>query len=246
MTDAMAPKIREMLRQIETAGPPSDAELRHAEQVLAEHREAEQRREAQRVRDARRDRARAELPARYQHIAWSDLDGAPPQHARAIQAAQAWCKLAIDGRATNLLLIGKTGTGKTSIACAAMLDVLSAGLSARYFTEAQLVRHIREGYDERGAPDRMAALAALDVLVLDEIGIADGDPSKRLALLNEVIDVRYRASRPTVAISNLPASAKAKGTLTLADYLSERVVGRLFEDAVYLACDWPGYRRMPT
>lgn len=123
----------------------------------------------------------------------------------------------------GLLLTGNLGTGKTHLATGIVQQVIrQLGAMAVIVSAAEIIRIAKgtmvrnAGYTER---DVIAELAGFDLLVIDEVGAQKGSDYE-LGVLHEVIDRRYQLVRPTVAISNLPASS-------LGQFIGDRALDRL-------------------
>ena len=138
----------------------------------------------------------------------------------------------------SLILCGKTGTGKTHLACAVLRELaLTLGVCGKYSTAYKAVQEIRSSYKS----DRVTELQALeefikpDILVLDEIGMQLGTDSEHL-LLFSLLNGRYEELKPTIVISNLTLEEVKK-------YLNDRIYDRLRENGGgVLAFDWESYR----
>ena len=139
----------------------------------------------------------------------------------------------------SLILCGKTGTGKTHLACAVLRELaLLHGVHGKYSTAYRAVQEIRSSYKS----DRVTELQALeefirpDILVLDEIGMQLGTDSENL-LLFSLLNGRYEELKPTLVISNLTLKE-------VKDYLNDRVYDRLRENCGgVLAFDWESWRQ---
>ncbi|MFJ2713018.1 ATP-binding protein [Pseudomonas sp. NPDC087346] len=123
----------------------------------------------------------------------------------------------------SLILSGNVGTGKTHLASGIVQQVIRKfGALALIVSAAEIIR-IAKGAMVRGAEyterDVINELAGLDLLVIDEVGAQKGSEYE-LGLLHEVIDRRYQLVRPTVVVSNLPAS-------TLGQFIGDRALDRL-------------------
>jgi DNA replication protein DnaC len=137
-----------------------------------------------------------------------------------------------------LVFCGSPGTGKTHLACAIAKSVAQSGRSTRYFTVQELIRSIRATW-QPGRLDSeetvLRRLRELDLLVLDEVGVQFGTEAERTQL-TEVMDMRYRAMKPTLVVSNCTRSELKK-------YLGERIADRLREnDGKVVIFDWPSRR----
>jgi DNA replication protein DnaC len=70
----------------------------------------------------------------------------------------------------NVVLVGRTGTGKTHLAIAIARSCIRAGSRGRFFTTVDLVNQL-EAEGRAGRQGRIADyLARLDVVILDELG----------------------------------------------------------------------------
>jgi DNA replication protein DnaC len=137
-----------------------------------------------------------------------------------------------------LVFCGSPGTGKTHLACAIAKSVAQSGRSTRYFTVQELIRSIRATWQPGRLDSEETVLRRLrevDLLVLDEVGVQFGTEAERTQL-TEVMDMRYRAMKPTLVVSNCTRSELKK-------YLGERIADRLREnDGKVVIFDWPSRR----
>lgn len=137
----------------------------------------------------------------------------------------------------SIVMLGGVGTGKSGLAACVTNAVIADGLTALYMTAYAAVRHQRDTWGRKG-PTETEALADLlepDLLVLDEVGSAVGDP-REMAMLFQVLDGRYGQKKPTIVVSNLDMKA-------LRLFLGSRLVDRLQDDSSFsLTFDWPSLR----
>jgi len=107
------------------------------------------------------------------------------------------------GKTRNLIMTGRTGTGKTHLACAVARNVLNAGKYVRYITSADMANLIANAWSK--ADDSEAAaiyrFTEYDLLILDEYGLHD-QHEKKLELVHKVLYARYDAKKSTMLISN--------------------------------------------
>ncbi|EDH5493481.1 AAA family ATPase, partial [Salmonella enterica subsp. enterica serovar Java] len=77
--------------------------------------------------------------------------------------------------------------------------------------------------------------ASLDLLIIDEVGVQFGSASE-LAILQEIVNVRYENVLPTILISNLTFEQ-------LKDTIGERIVDRVTNGGRNrLAFNWESFR----
>jgi DNA replication protein DnaC len=126
--------------------------------------------------------------------------------------------------AQNIILSGPTGAGKTWIACAFAQQACRQGFSALYVRVARLFEELRIAHGDGSFTRRLAQIAKIDVLLLDDWGLQELDQGARNDLL-EVIDDRV-GSRSTIITSQLPLEHWHAWLQdpTLADAILDRLV----------------------
>ena len=126
--------------------------------------------------------------------------------------------------ARNLLICGATGSGKTWLACALAHQAARSGFSVLYVRAARLFDELQIAHGDGSFARRLAALAKLDLLVIDDFAIAPMGAAERNDLL-EVIDDRIGA-RSTLITSQLPVREwhTYLNDPTLADAILDRIV----------------------
>jgi DNA replication protein DnaC len=147
------------------------------------------------------------------------------------QDVSAWAAQLLQGTAGNLLLGGPTGCGKTWSAWEALERAVAAGFEGRILFASSADWH------ETIAPpvdrERLAAMRAADVLVLDDLGAARVNEWELECLLS-VIDARWAAGLPMVTTSNVGSLKKTLG---------ERLASRLADGATVVMLDGVDRRR---
>ena len=108
----------------------------------------------------------------------------------------------------NVLVTGATGTGKTFIACALAQQACRRGYRAYYRRASRLFDDLRLARADGTYGRLLGKLARLDVLVLDDWGLAPPKEHERRDLL-EILEDRY-GSRSTIVTSQLPPDAVAR------------------------------------
>lgn len=138
----------------------------------------------------------------------------------------------------GLILVGGTGTGKTHLACSVLRSVLMQGQTGLHTSLMHLVRMVRDTWREKGTSAELEifrAIAGLDLLVLDEIGVQYGTGSEQL-IVGDLLMRRYELRAPTIMIGN----EDMRGVRA---YLGDRVFDRLRESAKAVVFDWDSYRK---
>lgn len=126
--------------------------------------------------------------------------------------------------ATNVVLVGGTGCGKTWLACALAQQAARQGFSVLYTRATRLLQELQVAHGDGSFARRLAQLARLDVLVLDDLAIAPIAAQERQDLL-ELLDDRV-GNRSTLITSQLPSSAWHAWLAepTIADAIMDRLL----------------------
>lgn len=137
----------------------------------------------------------------------------------------------------NLILMGACGTGKDHLAVSVIRAAFCFGMDARYVRGSVLCSICRQHLRETAA-DVPEDLWKIDLLVISDVEPNPTVPASEFEerALMEVIDRRYGAMLPTVVTSNTTSRS------SLAKFIGQRTVDRLFHDAVVVPMLWTSYR----
>ena len=126
-------------------------------------------------------------------------------------------------RGHTVLITGKTGVGKSFLACALAHESCMKGLKTRYFSAAKLLMHFRMAQGDASYLDELKQLARYQMLVIDDFCLDTLDRSNCL-ILYDILEDRYR-SKATIITSQLPVSAwhSQFQDPTLADSIMDRL-----------------------
>ena len=124
----------------------------------------------------------------------------------------------------NVLVTGATGTGKSFIACALAQQACRRGYRAYYRRASRLFDDLRLARADGTYGRVLGRLARLDVLVVDDWGLAPSQDQERRDLL-EILEDRY-GSRSMIVTSQLPPAQwhDHLGEPTVADAICDRLL----------------------
>jgi len=124
----------------------------------------------------------------------------------------------------NIVITGATGTGKTYLACALAHHTLRQGHKAMYRRVSRLFEELMLAHADGTYAKILARIARVDVLVLDDFGMAPLTAMQRHDLL-EVIEDRV-GNRSTIVATQLPTKQwhEVIGEPTVADAICDRVL----------------------
>lgn len=182
----------------------------------------------QTTRDNRRLKTRLSKASLRQQARLEDVDYSGP---RGLDKAQLLdlgsCRWIAEHH--NLLLTGPTGAGKTYIACALAQKACRQGLSALYLRLPRLFGDLTIAKGDGRYGKLLGRYSRIDVMVLDDWGVAPMTAENRRDLL-EILDDRYQ-KKSTLITSQLPVEKwhRYLEDPTLADAILDRVVHNAYK-----------------
>lgn len=128
-------------------------------------------------------------------------------------------------QASNILITGATGCGKSYIACALGRQACALGYKVMYFGMNRFLEKVAQSKLDGTYIKFLNQIEKLHLMVLDDFGLYPLDPVTRLALL-QVLEDRY-GKKPIIITSQLPVSKWHEfiGEPTLADAIMDRLTG---------------------
>lgn len=132
----------------------------------------------------------------------------------------------------NCLVTGATGVGKSYIACALAHQACREGYRVRYLRLPRLLGELEIARGDGRYRKVLGQLARLDLLVLDDFGLAAFTDHNRRDLL-EMLEDRYER-RSTLVTSQFPVEQwhALLGDATLADAILDRLVHNAYRIAL--------------
>src|SRR5665647_2542796 len=145
-------------------------------------------------------------------------------------------------RRDNIIALGNSGTGKTHIGLSVGLAACQKGFSAAFKTAAGLVHQLMEARDERRLLKLQRDLAAVKLLIIDELGYVPFSTAGA-ELLFEVFSQRYERGS-TIVTSNLPFEEWT--SVFGAERLTGALLDRLTHHVHILSMNGESYRLPPS
>jgi DNA replication protein DnaC len=104
-------------------------------------------------------------------------------------------------KAENIVFIGKTGVGKTGLACGLLLKALQNGYRGVFLRAQDLFDEMYASLADRSTRKLLNYLTRVDVLVIDEMGYLNLRP-EQTNIFFKLMEERYRR-HPTIITTNL-------------------------------------------
>jgi DNA replication protein DnaC len=182
----------------------------------------------------------AHIPPRFQDKTFDNYQAVTKGQRLALSVARQYAENFKDHETVGRCLscCGGCGTGKTHLATAIATTIARAGYSVLYTTVTALIRRIRATWGDssyESEADVLAELSKMRLLILDEVGQSFGGDAE-ISQLQEILDLRYQRTLPTLVISNYPFTEFSK-------YLGARGSDRLRDNGGKVVIfDWASHR----
>ena len=222
----------------------------HAEEIEAariraeEEARAEEQRKAAEARQKALERALAQaaIPPEYEHATLENYKPTTKQNAESFRQAKLYAENFARIRKTGvgLFLYGKTGTGKSHIACS-ILKKLLPDVDGVYCMTWQIIKAVKEAPIDAN-PLKYFMDASL--LIVDEIGVQKGSKFEE-SILYPLIDTRVTHRRPTIFITNVQPDTKDPkyDGATVRKVVGERIWDRIQYRSIFLRFDGESFRK---
>lgn len=181
--------------------------------------------------------AGAMMPIRHKDSGFRNYTTTIPGQINALNMCVEFSKNMIAGQKRNLIMSGKTGTGKTHLSCATAKTLLNKGIYVRYITSEDMANEIANAWKKADDSEANAIyrFTEYDLLILDEYGLHDRHEN-RLQLVHKVLYSRYDEGKSTMLISNLTLDELQKD-------LGDRLWSRFQHDGLQVVeCNWMDQR----
>ena len=147
-------------------------------------------------------------------------------------------ELVSEGR--NLILLGKSGRGKTHLAVAIAYRAIQNGYNACFVTAAALIEELSQASSQGKLRESLVAYLQPHVLVIDEVGYLSYGPDAANVLFH-VINDRHLHRRPVIFTTN-KSPLTTWGEVLHDHDLAEAIVDRVLEKGRLIVVDGPSYR----
>lgn len=142
----------------------------------------------------------------------------------------------------NVILLGKSGTGKTHLATSLGIEACKQGFRTRFVSGCGLANELLEARDEQMLSRLMKRYAGYDLLIVDELGYVPFSKSGAEVLFQVLAERHERKS--VIVTTNL---GFAEWTQIFGEAnLTAALLDRLTHRASIIECSWDSYRLHET
>lgn len=219
-----------------------DADKKAAEEA---EKQAEERRRKQDHID--RILGRSGIKKRFRNRTFDNFLTDTPERLRCYKIAKRYAETFPEryNKGDGLYIEGTNGTGKTHLAAAIALQLISEGIPVICKTSTDMLADIKKAYDSKEIAESkvLDVYKATDLLIIDDLGkeqCSDWSMTTLYAILND----RYEDMKPTIVTTNYSADDLVKA-LTPRGYDDSKIVAiisRLKETSTVLTMAWADYR----
>jgi len=145
------------------------------------------------------------------------------------------------GRRQSILFGGHSGTGKSHLAQAILLEGCRRDIRCYHTTGADMLRHLKSGLLDDTLDLKLKRYLAPDLLLIDEVGFdrLEQEDTRPASLFFKVIDGRY-SKKSTILTTNL--NFKELGRYLADPVVTTAIVDRLVHHAVIINIKGPSWR----
>jgi len=127
-------------------------------------------------------------------------------------------------KSQNILFIGSTGTGKSGLATAFLIQAINKGYHGRFILFSELIERLYQSIADHSQEKVIKTFASYDCLLIDELGYIEMEPAQ-VGLFFTLMHKRHK-KKSTLITSNLGFSGWAD---FLADYLKKGTTNCCFD-----------------
>lgn len=162
---------------------------------------------------------------------------------RAFEYAQHFASYAAQGK--GIYFEGTCGTGKTHLAAAIALSMLSKGVPVIYKTSIDILSDVKEAFDNKrhnNTADILNTYKQVDLLVIDDLG-KEQPTEWSVQTLYNILNDRYEDMRPTIITTNYNQSDLVQRYSVGGDpSTAQAIVSRFRENNSIITMAWKDYR----
>lgn len=191
---------------------------------------------------------RAEIPARYHHASFDEIDRHNTHFAAVVDDLQRYLYTFEPGERGRLFM-GEVGVGKTHLMAACLRYLaLEKGITCRFVEFSHLLVNLRELYNKnRSETELLGPLVKVPVLAIDELGKGRNSEFEH-RIIDELISRRYNEASVSTFFATNFYPRDMGGIVPNAEYISDRIgmrpASRIYEMCEFIPMDGSDYRQI--